>query len=136
MDFVVFGAGAVGGVIGARLRLAGVPTTLIARGDHLTAIRDRGLVLETAAGRQAVDVAVAAGAEEVAWTDDTVVLLAVKSQQTLAALEALVAGSTTSRPRPTSSSSGPATSWPALPCGPAASTPARCWPSSTPARND
>ena len=92
MDFVIFGAGAVGGVIGARLRLAGIPTTLIARGDHLTAIRERGLVLETAAGRQTLDVAVAGSADEVSWTDDTVVLLTVKSQQTQAALAALVAG--------------------------------------------
>jgi 2-dehydropantoate 2-reductase len=91
MHFVIFGAGAVGGVIGARLRLAGIPTTLIARGDHLTAIQERGLVLETAAGRQTVDVAVASSADEVSWTDDTVVLLTVKSQQTQAALAALVA---------------------------------------------
>ena len=43
MTFVVYGAGAVGGVIGARLFQAGHGVTLIARGAHYEAIRDRGL---------------------------------------------------------------------------------------------
>ena len=86
MRFVVFGAGAVGGVIGARLHLAGIHTTLIARGEHLRAIRLRGLVLESSTGRQTVDVPAVSGAEAVDWTDNTVVLVTVKSQQTAAAL--------------------------------------------------
>ena len=56
MRYVVFGAGAVGGVIGARLALAGTATTLVARGDHLAALQERGLVLETADGRHPVPV--------------------------------------------------------------------------------
>lgn len=91
MRYVVYGAGAVGGVIGSRLHLAGVPTTLVARGDHLRAIRDRGLVLDTAAGPETVDVPARGSAAEVGWTDDTVVLLTVKSHQTAAALDALAA---------------------------------------------
>lgn len=51
MHFVIYGAGAVGGVIGAHLALAGVPTTLVARGAHLQAIRDHGLLLDTAGHR-------------------------------------------------------------------------------------
>ena len=43
---MVYGAGAVGGVIGAHLHLAGLPTTLVARGDHLHAIREHGLQLD------------------------------------------------------------------------------------------
>ncbi len=38
--YVVYGAGAVGGVIGGHLALAGHQTTLIARGEHLERIRD------------------------------------------------------------------------------------------------
>jgi 2-dehydropantoate 2-reductase len=53
--YVVYGAGAVGGVIGARLHLAGILTTLVARGDHLSRIRADGLVLDTAEGRLTVD---------------------------------------------------------------------------------
>ena len=35
MRFVIFGAGAIGGVVGARLRQAGRAVTLIARADYL-----------------------------------------------------------------------------------------------------
>ena len=44
--FVVFGTGGVGGYFGARLAEAGYPVTFIARGDHLQAIRERGLTVE------------------------------------------------------------------------------------------
>lgn len=91
MRYVVYGAGAVGGVIGASLHLAGVPTTLVARGEHLARIRESGLVLDRADGRHAVDAPAATAAAEVAWTDDTVVLLCVKGHQTSAALDDLAA---------------------------------------------
>lgn len=40
----VFGAGAIGSYIGARLS-AVLPTTLVARGEHLRAVKENGLVL-------------------------------------------------------------------------------------------
>ena len=40
MRFVVYGAGAIGGVVGGRLHEAGHEVVLIARGDHHDAIRD------------------------------------------------------------------------------------------------
>jgi 2-dehydropantoate 2-reductase len=43
MKIGVVGAGGVGGYYGARLALAGAEVGLIARGDHLAAIRERGL---------------------------------------------------------------------------------------------
>ena len=51
MRYVVYGAGAVGGVIGGHLHLAGLPTTLVARGDHLDAHPPRRAALDTAEGR-------------------------------------------------------------------------------------
>ena len=45
MRICVFGAGAIGSLIGARLAASGVDVSLIARGAHLDAIRERGLVL-------------------------------------------------------------------------------------------
>ena len=45
MRFVVFGAGAIGGLVGARLFQHGADVTLIARGDHARALAS-GLVLE------------------------------------------------------------------------------------------
>jgi 2-dehydropantoate 2-reductase len=46
MRLCIFGAGAIGGLLGARLAQAGeVEVTLIARGGHLAAMRERGLRL-------------------------------------------------------------------------------------------
>jgi len=45
MKICVVGAGAIGGLMGAKLALAGEDVTLIARGAHLDAIRQNGLKL-------------------------------------------------------------------------------------------
>ena len=74
MRYVVYGAGAVGGVIGGRLALADRAVTLVARGDHLAAIRDRGLTLDAGDGRHRIAAPATDTAAEVGWTDDTVVL--------------------------------------------------------------
>ena len=84
--YVMYGAGAVGGVIGARLHLAGHEVTLVARGEHLSRIRSSGLVLESAEGRHVVTAAATHTAAELPWSADTVVVLTVKSHQTEAAL--------------------------------------------------
>lgn len=43
MRFLIAGAGAIGGYIGARLALAGEDVTLFARGAHLAALQSRGV---------------------------------------------------------------------------------------------
>jgi len=43
--FVIVGAGAIGGLLGARLAAAGEDVVLVARGAHLAAMRERGLVV-------------------------------------------------------------------------------------------
>lgn len=91
MNYVVYGAGAVGGVIGASLCRAGRPVTLIARGEHLAAIRKGGLRLDTADGVHVVDAPATDSAAGVDWSAQPVVLLAVKSHQTAAALDDLAA---------------------------------------------
>ena len=48
MRICVFGAGAIGGLLGARLARAGNEVGLIARGPHLAAMRANGLSLRTA----------------------------------------------------------------------------------------
>jgi 2-dehydropantoate 2-reductase len=45
MRICVYGAGAIGGYLGCQLALAGEDVTLIARGPHLAAMRDRGVRL-------------------------------------------------------------------------------------------
>lgn len=41
----IFGAGAIGGLVGAKLALAGADVTFVARGPHLAAMQARGLTL-------------------------------------------------------------------------------------------
>ncbi|HIF07923.1 MAG TPA: oxidoreductase, partial [Gemmatimonadetes bacterium] len=45
MKICVYGAGAIGGYLGAQLTLAGEDVTLIARGPHLEAMQKNGLKL-------------------------------------------------------------------------------------------
>src|SRR5688500_15732065 len=89
MRFVVYGAGAIGGVVGARLFQTGNDVVLIARGAHLDAIQSRGLTLH--APNETVTLPIPAVAEPVAaeLRSGDVVLLAMKSQDTEAAVDAL-----------------------------------------------
>ena len=89
MRFIVYGAGAVGGVIAARLHLAGVDVQVVARGPHLEAIRDHGLRLVTPHGEDVVPLRGGASLAELDVADDrddTAVLVTVKSHQTAAVM--------------------------------------------------
>ncbi|MGU3502096.1 ketopantoate reductase family protein [Mycobacterium sp. C31M] len=88
---VVYGAGAIGGLIAARLQLAGHAVTAVARGAHLDAIRYDGLRLVNGAGTDTVAVHAAAGAADIDWDSGPLVVLAVKSHQSAAALDDLAA---------------------------------------------
>jgi 2-dehydropantoate 2-reductase len=90
MRWIVYGAGAVGGVLGGLLHEAGEDVVLVVRGDHLDAVRRDGLTLASPDGTRTIDVPAAADAREAAeGADGTTVLLAVKSHQTHAAIEDL-----------------------------------------------
>jgi 2-dehydropantoate 2-reductase len=89
--FVIFGAGAIGGVVAARLHQSGHQVVLIARGDHLEAIRAHGLILRTPNEQVALPIPAASGPTEAGLQEGDVVLLATKSQDTAGALGALVA---------------------------------------------
>src|SRR5207237_9968954 len=82
MRFVIFGAGAIGGVVGARLHQSGHEVALIARGAHLEAIRRRGLTLETPVERTALPLTAVEDPSELGLEADDVVLLTTKSQDT------------------------------------------------------
>lgn len=89
--YVVVGVGAVGGGVAALLHEAGLDVTAVARGEHLARLRAEGLRLAVGHDERVVRLHAVAGPAEVEWHDDTVVLLAVKSQQTQAALVELAA---------------------------------------------
>ncbi len=48
MKIAIYGAGATGGYLGAKLALAGIDTTLVARGPHLAAMQANGVRLREA----------------------------------------------------------------------------------------
>ena len=77
MKIVIAGAGAIGGYIGARLAQAGADVTLLARGPHLQAMRERGLRVEGPDGHFEVRPRVTAALDTVGKAD--VVFLGVKA---------------------------------------------------------
>lgn len=89
--YVIYGAGAIGGVIGAGLAKGGHDVALIARGEHLTALQERGLELRSAAGTEVLELPAVEDPADLKPTGDDVVILAMKTQDTEAALERLAA---------------------------------------------
>jgi 2-dehydropantoate 2-reductase len=89
--YVIYGAGAVGGVIGACLALHGHRVSLIARGPHLAAIQERGLELRLPEAIHRVSLPAVASPAELNLAADDVVILAMKTQDTEAALADLEA---------------------------------------------
>jgi len=84
MKIAIIGAGAIGGLVGAKLALAGEDVTFIVRGENLRAIREHGMRLVLADGSEQV-------AHRVRATDDyaeagpqDLVILATKAHQVAA----------------------------------------------------
>ncbi|MBV8219193.1 MAG: hypothetical protein JO325_12075, partial [Solirubrobacterales bacterium] len=99
MRIVIFGAGAIGGVVGAKLHQSGIDVALIARGAHYEAIRDRGLTLEQPnAITLRLPIPVADAPDALDWSGDDVVMIATKSQDTTGALGALRAAAPATTP--------------------------------------
>jgi 2-dehydropantoate 2-reductase len=80
MKFLVFGTGGVGGYFGGRLAQAGEDVTFIARGNHLRAILDSGLRVDSIGGDFLIRPARATDSVRALQCPD-VILLAVKSFQ-------------------------------------------------------
>src|SRR6185369_5346959 len=84
-----FGAGAVGGVVGGLLSVAGSEVALIARGAHLAAIRSNGLTVETPTAKHLVKVDAAGSPADLGMRPGDVVFLGMKGNDTAAAVQAL-----------------------------------------------
>lgn len=99
MHYVVYGAGGIGGTIGARLHLAGFRVTLIARGEHARVMGRDGLRFIAPDGEHTLQIPCVTQPEAVAWGEDRpVVLLCMKSQHTEAALRDLAGCAPASTP--------------------------------------
>ena len=69
----VYGAGAIGAHLAARLAAAGAEVSVIARGAHLAAMRARGITLRTAEGDQNFPVQATENAAEIGPVDAVLV---------------------------------------------------------------
>jgi len=89
MRYVIIGAGAIGGVLGARLAQfsSDHPPVLVARGEHGAAIASRGLRLRTYQEDVTLAVATVSGPDELQLRADDILVLSTKTQQTQAALD-------------------------------------------------
>jgi 2-dehydropantoate 2-reductase len=79
--YVILGAGAVGGALGGRLAQAGRDVVLIARGEHLAAMRRDGLRLRTPEEDITLPVTAAAAPGEVDLRPDDLLVATAKTQQ-------------------------------------------------------
>ncbi len=81
MRVAIIGAGAIGGLVGARLALAGEDVTFMVRGANLTAIRSRGIKLIENDDREQVATDVQATDDYDAAGPQDLVILAMKAHQ-------------------------------------------------------
>lgn len=75
----IYGAGAIGGYMGAMLAKAGADVSLVARGPHLAAMRENGLILETAEGRETVPVTASENPADLGEQDYVIITLKAHS---------------------------------------------------------
>ncbi len=79
MKIAIFGAGAIGGLMGARLAAAGADVTFIARGAHLAAMRENGVTLIEGETRTVTHPRCLADAREAGVQDAVIVTLKAHS---------------------------------------------------------
>jgi len=90
MRYIIFGAGAIGGVVGARLFEQGIEVVLVARGEHLRVIQRAGLTLQSPERSVTLPIPARSHPTELAFRpSDDVVLLATKTQDSTLALAEL-----------------------------------------------
>jgi 2-dehydropantoate 2-reductase len=86
MRFVIYGAGGIGGVVGGRLHQAGHDVVLVARGDHLLALQAGGLTLRSPDESVVLPIPAVSHPGEADLQPADVVVLAMKTQHTAAAV--------------------------------------------------
>ena len=91
MRLVVFGAGAVGGVIAGRVFEHGNEVVAIARGAHFKAMRDRGMRLVDPDRTVTLSIPVVDHPGRIEWRADDVVLVTTKTQDSTGAMGTLAA---------------------------------------------
>ena len=89
MRIIIYGAGGIGGVIGAQLFQGGMDTVLIARGNHLRTIQNNGLFYRTPHQDITLPIPAVDHPSKIRFQETDVVILTMKSQHTEQALDDL-----------------------------------------------
>ena len=89
MRFIIYGAGGIGGSIGARLHLNGEKVLLVARGKHFAAIQAAGLQFHSPTIHEALNIDVVSHPRDLNIGSDDVVILCMKTQHVEDALRQL-----------------------------------------------
>ena len=87
MKICIFGAGAIGGYMGVMLKRGGADVSVIARGAHLAAIREKGLTVQIAGEDVHADIAAAQDPKDLGPQD--VVIVGLKAYQAWEQAEAM-----------------------------------------------
>jgi 2-dehydropantoate 2-reductase len=98
MRIIVYGVGAIGGMVAGALALSGQEVIGIARGAQLEAIRSNGLLLRTPETTARVQFPCVADPAGIRFRQDDVILLTMKTQDTVTALERLRAAGAAGQP--------------------------------------
>lgn len=89
MRFIIYGAGGIGGSLGARLHLNGKSVMLIARGKHYEAIRESGLQFHSPSIHQSLRISAVSHPREIEFSENDVVIMCMKTQDVEDALRLL-----------------------------------------------
>ena len=89
MRHIIYGAGAIGSVMGGYLAESGSKAVLIGRSAHVEAVRSRGLKITGITGEHLIRLEAVVHPSELGFREDDVIHLTVKSQDTPEAAEAL-----------------------------------------------
>jgi len=98
MRLIIFGAGAIGGTLGSCLYQSGYDVLLIARGDHGLAISDHGLTYRNPVQTITQPIPTVSHPKEITFRETDVVILTVKSQDSVNALSDLAGVAPSSTP--------------------------------------
>ena len=89
--YIIYGAGGIGGTIGARLHLSDRRVVLIARGEHGRVLQSKGMHFCSPKIDRTLRIESVLHPREISFTDQDVVILCMKSQHTESALRDLQA---------------------------------------------
>jgi len=89
MRFIIYGAGAIGSLMGAYLARSGFESILVGRDKHVNRINNQGLKVITDKGQFTVAIPAISNLSQIKSQPGDVVFITLKSQDTAASLEAL-----------------------------------------------